>query len=243
MKYPGDFKNKIICGDCLDVMKEMPDECVDLVVTSPPYNKHSANRKCGKKIDSWQKANIDYGIFKDDLPEKEYQEWQKSFLRECLRILKNDGSIFYNHKPRIVNHKIIFPQEWLKEFIVRQMIIWNRKNSPVLEPIRFMPIVEYIFWITKERKTPKFNRESFHYQEIWTIPPKINPNHPATFPEELVKRCILSTTDELDIVLDPFLGSGTTTRVAKDLKRKFIGIEINPDYCEIAEERLAQGVL
>jgi DNA modification methylase len=106
-----------------------------------------------------------------------------------------------------------------------------------------MPIVEYIFWITKEHKTPKFNKETFRYTEVWSIPPVINPNHPATFPNLLVEQCIVATTDIGDLVLDPFLGSGTVSEVARKIKRSFIGIEINPEYCEVAEERLAQGVL
>jgi modification methylase len=231
--------NKIYQIDVLKGLKQLEDNSVNLIVTSPPYNKHSAKRKCGK-TDSWKKANVDYGDFKDDMPEEEYQEWQKKVLRECIRVLKPDGSIFYNHKPRIVNHKIIFPQEWLGEFNVRQMVIWNRKNSPTLEPIRFMPIVEYIFWITKQRKTPKFNKKAFHYKEIWEIPPKVEPNHPATFPEELVKRCIQATTDKGDLVLDCFIGSGTTAVACKQLNRNFIGIELSPAYCEIANKRIQQ---
>jgi len=229
--------NKIYKGDCLDIMKKFPDNSIDCIVTSPPYNKHSAKRKCGDK-DTWRNANIDYGEFNDDMPEKDYQNWQKEVLRECIRILKPNGSIFYNHKPRIINHKVIFPHEWLGDFIVRQMIIWNRKSSPALEPIRFMPTVEYIFWITKERKTPKFNKKAFYYKEIWDIPPKQNSNHPAPFPEELVKRCIEATTEKDDIILDPFFGSGTTGVVALKLGRKFIGIELNPEYVKIANERL-----
>lgn len=229
--------NKIYQGDVLEVLKTFPDESINCIITSPPYNKHSANRKCGK-TDSWQKANIDYGVFKDDMPEAEYQEWQKKVLRECLRVLKKDGSIFYNHKPRIVNHRVIFPHEWLGEFIVRQMIIWNRKNSPVLEPIRFMPIVEYIFWITKEQKTPKFNKEAFQYQEIWAIPPRIDKEHPATFPEELVNRCIKATTSEGDLVLDIFAGSGTVAISAIKLNRNWVGIELNPKFVEVANSRI-----
>jgi len=231
--------NKIYQGDCLEVLKGFPDECVDCVVTSPPYNKHSASHKC-HKTDSWSKANIDYGNFKGDLPENEYQDWQKEVLRECLRVLKKDGSIFYNHKPRIVNHKIIFPQEWLGEFIIRQMIIWDRKSSPVLGPIRFMPCVEYIFWITKEQKTPKFNQEAFKYKEVWQINPETNNKHPAPFPEAISDRCIFATTDKSDLVLDPFMGSGTTAVSAKKLGRNFIGIELNPDYIKMAEKRLLQ---
>lgn len=72
--------NNIICGDALTELKKLPPESIDCVITSPPYNKGSANRKCGK-TDSWIKANIDYGEFKDDLPEKEYQEQQKQGRR------------------------------------------------------------------------------------------------------------------------------------------------------------------
>jgi len=84
--------NKIIQGDCLEVMKTLEDNSIDCIITSPPYNKHSANRKCGK-TDSWQKANIDYGDFKDNLPEQEYQEQQKQVIREMVRIIKPKGSI------------------------------------------------------------------------------------------------------------------------------------------------------
>src|SRR3990167_3116544 len=207
--------NKIYQGDVLEVLKTFPDESINCIITSPPYNKHSTDRKCGD-TDSWKKANIDYGEFKDDMPEAEYQEWQKKVLRECLRVLKKDGSIFYNHKPRIVNHRIIFPHEWLSQFIVRQMIIW----------------------ITKEQKTPKFNKEAFQYQEIWAIPPRVDKEHPATFPEEVVNRCIKATTFEGDLVLDIFMGSGTVAISSIKLNRNFVGIELNPKFVEVANSRI-----
>ena len=219
------------------MLKTMPDGFVDMVVTSPPYNKRASKKRIGK-THAWKKHNIDYGDYKDDMPEEEYQEWQKKVLRECLRVLKINGSIFYNHKPRIVNHKIIFPHEWLGEFIIRQMIIWNKLSSPVIDTIRFMPLVEYIFWITKERKTPKFNPEAFHYKEVWEIPAKPS-EHPAPFPEKIAERCIKATSDVGDLVLDPFIGSGTTAAVAKRLGRNYLGIELNPEYIKLAEERIA----
>jgi len=230
--------NKVVCGDCLKVMKDIPDKSINLVITSPPYNKHSANKKHDPK-DAWVKSAISYGEFKDDLPEKDYQKNQKEVLEECLRVLKDDGSIFYNHKPRLVNHKAIFPHEWLLSFNIRQMIIWDRGNSPVLDPIRFMPIVEYIFWITKGRFSPKFNPEAFHYKEIWRINPEKNNPHPAPFPSEIPKRCIVACSQENDLILDPFLGSGTTAVACKELGRRFIGIEISEEYCKIAEHRLS----
>ena len=234
-----EYINKVINGDCIEVLKQLPENSVDLIVTSPPYNKHSANRKCGSS-DSWQKANINYDGFDDNLDESVYQAQQREVLRECLRVLKRTGSIFYNHKARIIKHATIFPHEWLGGFIVRQMVVWNRKATPMLEPIRFMPITEYIFWITKERTTPKFNGEAFSYSEIWEIPAQKDNDHPAPFPIEIPLRAILSTTDKDDIVLDPYGGSGTTAVAAIRTNRNFILIEQSAGYCAIAEKRIKE---
>jgi site-specific DNA-methyltransferase (adenine-specific) len=228
---------KLILGDCLEVMKDIPDNSVDCIITSPPYNKHSANRKCGK-TDSWQRANIDYGDFKDDLPEEEYQKQQKNLMREMVRVLKPNGSIFYNHKVRIVKHRAIIPTEWLSEFNIRQVLIWDRTSTPQLAPIRWFPITEYIYWITKGQVQPKFYKRSKHQHEIIRITPKPMKEHPAPFPEELVETLMLNTTDENDIVLDPYMGSGTTGVACKNLNRNFIGIEISEEYLKIAEERI-----
>ena len=160
-----------------------------------------------------------------------------------MRVLKPDGSIFYNHKYRIVNHRVISPEEWLGEFNIRQVIIWNRGSSPVLEPIRFMPIYEQIYWRTKERKTPYFNPKAFLYKDIWRINPAKNNEHPAPFPDEIVGKCLEAGCPEGGIVLDPFIGSGTTAVVARQLGRKYIGIELNPEYIKLAEDRLKQNTL
>lgn len=229
--------NQIIQGDCLEVLKTFPDNSVDLVVTSPPYNKASANRKCSK-TDSWSKANINYGEFKDDLPEPEYQERQKQVIRELVRIIKPSGSIFYNHKYRIKNHRVISPEQWLGEFIIRQVVIWDRTNSPMMEPIRFMPKTEQLYWITKEQKTPYFTRDGFQFHDIWRIPPAKNP-HPAPFPEEIVKRCIIAACPENGVVLDPYMGSGTTAKVAREMGRDFVGIELNLEFIKMAENKLS----
>lgn len=234
-----DKVNQIICGDCLEVLKTFPDNSVDLVVTSPPYNKASAKRKCSK-TDSWTKANIDYDLFSDDLPEAEYQAQQRELIEELKRVIKPSGSIFYNHKNRIVNHISVSPERWVGDF--RQLIIWDRGSSCVLEPIRFMPTIEQIYWITKENKTPYFTKEGFQFKDVWRIPPAQNP-HPAPFPEQLVKRCIISACPENGIVLDPYIGSGTTAKVAKEMGRQYIGIELNPKFIEMAEQKLRQEVL
>ena len=229
--------NKIILGDCLEELKKIDSDSIDVVITSPPYNKNSADRKCSP-TDTWNKANIDYEVFKDGIPETEYQENQKNILRELVRIIKPTGSIFYNHKYRIVNHKVISPEEWLSEFIIRQVIIWDRGSSCQLEPIRFLPTIEQIYWITKNRETPYFNQSALLFKDIWRINAETNNDHPAPFPKELPRKCIIACCPENGIVLDPYSGSGTTLIVAKELRRNYLGIELNKKYIDMAEKRL-----
>jgi modification methylase len=220
-------------------MKTIPDKSIDLVLTSPPYNK-CARQQNNTKAVTWSKGRIKYDSYNDCKPQGEYEEWQKVIIRECVRLLKPEGSMFYNHKQQIREHKVIFPHRWLEEFNIRQMIVWNRKNSPMLEPIRFLPCTEYLFWITKERKTPYFNPKCFSYSEVWEISPKPMKEHPAPFPIELATRVLTAASNKDFVVLDPFMGSGTTGVACKELGRNFIGIEISPEYYKIAERRINQ---
>ena len=228
--------------DCLEGLKELNDNTIDLIVTSPPYNKQTRQQNNSKQV-SWSKGRIKYDVYDDDIPQEEYEEWQKKILRECIRVLKPDGSIFYNHKQKITKHRCIFPNRWLEEFNVRQMIIWNRKNSPVLEPIRFLPTTEYIFWITKKAETPYFNPKALSLSEVWTIVPKEKNEHPAPFPEQLVRNCVFACGGKDKILLDPFAGTGTALVVAKQKGMKYIGFELSQNYCNIAGNRLKQNIL
>jgi modification methylase len=234
--------NKIYQMDCLEGLKQLDDNYVDLIVTSPPYNKQSRQQN-NYKSNSWCNGRIKYDVYDDNIPQEEYEEWQKLVLRECIRVLKPEGSIFYNHKQKIVQHKSFFPHKWLDEFNIRQMIVWNRKNSPILDPLRFLPTTEYIFWITKQRDTPFFNPKAFNLSEVWTIVPKNNTEHPAPFPEELVKNCIFACGEKGKLLLDPFSGSGTALVVAKQNGMNFIGFELSENYCKMAEKRLSQKMI
>ncbi len=240
------IENTIIQGDCVATLKEFPDNSIDTVVTSPPYNKGRYDHHTPHKDDFWHQRNIKYENFKDDLEPAKYIDQQTSVLNECVRAIKETGSIFYNSKSVIADHRLIFPK-FVFNFNVRQIIIWDRGGSPQKAPIRFYPSTEYIFWITKTNVQPKFYRRGKFDKEVWRINPKPFLEHPAPFPEELVSQCIISTTDEGDIVLDPFMGSGTTGIVATKLKRKWVGIELIPQYVELANNRIKttenQGVL
>lgn len=240
--YPDDYINKVVCGDCLDVMKDIPDNSIDIFFTSPPYNKAGYEGFIRKKhkSDAWSRRNIDYGgkPEEDFMEEEDYQKWQVKVLNECWRVLKKDGNLFYNHKVRVAQHKASHPIEWLlkTKLIFRQQLIWDRGATPTISPIRFLPTTELIFWLTKERNQPNFCRLD-NSSEVLRIKPDSNPNHPATFPEELVRKIVKHCGG--DIVLDPFCGIGNTCLVAKELGRKYIGIEINLEYCDMANKRLA----
>lgn len=236
--------NRIYQFNVLEGLKLLPDNCIDLIVTSPPYNKKSKNRK-PHKSDTWSGGNaaISYGIFDDYMKEDEYQQWQIDIINECMRILKPKGSFFYNHKNRTINKAIISPYEWIlkSNAYIKEEIVWDRKMIVEVDKVRFYPKTERVYWLIKDRVQPKFNGEFANLKDIWEITPcqkEKRHNHPAPYPEELPSNCILSTTDEGDVVLDPFMGSGTTAVVAVMNKRKFIGFELNPQYIEIANKRL-----
>ena len=234
-------------GDCREILPQLPK--VDLVLTSPPYNKHSASRK-PHPTDTWSGggAAISYGSYMDDMPEAEYQEWQVDIINKCLLKLCDTGSFFYNHKNRTVNHGIISPLEWLlkSNAIIKQEIIWNRMGIVEIDKIRFYPKTERLYWLLKSATQPYFNPDRAFLTDIWDIPPSQNAdrhNHSAPFPEELANNCITAATQANGLVLDPFLGSGTTAYCAKKLNRKCIGIEIEEKYCEIAAKRCSQSVM
>lgn len=223
----------------MKILPTIPDNSVDLVVTSPPYNKGFYDKHTPHPTDVWQQRNISYGDFRDNLEPQIYIKQQRDVLTELIRIIKPTGSIFYNTKSVIANHKLVYPT-FVFDFNVRQQIIWDRGSTPQLAPIRFFPTTEYIFWITKLNVQPKYYRKGKFDKEVWRINPKPMKEHPAPFPEELVFQCIISTTDENDLVLDPYSGSGTTGKVCKELKRNFIGIELNPEYLKTAQKRINQ---
>ena len=106
-------------GDCLELMKEFPSESIDLIITSPPYNLGKTHHTGNNRFEG-------YKTYEDNMPEEEYQTWQIEVLQECFRILKHDGSLFYNHKNRIRGGVQISPYEWifLTDFTIKQEIVW-----------------------------------------------------------------------------------------------------------------------
>jgi len=235
-----DYINKIICGDCIDVMQEMPEESVDLIVTSPPYNlkNSTGNGMKDGRGGKWANAKLveGYSTYDDCMPHDEYALWQRDCLTEMMRVLKNDGAIFYNHKWRVQGGLLQDRHDIIEGFPVRQVIIWQRKGGINFNPGYFLPTYEVIYLIAKPDfiLVPKANAHG----DIWQFTQEMNNPHPAPFPVHLIERIVNST--EAEIILDPFVGSGTTAIAALRHDRKYIGIDVAPEYCEMAEKRIQE---
>lgn len=238
MKYPEDFINKIICGDAIEVMKKIPDGAVDLVVTSPPYNlkNSTGNGMKDGRGGKWANAALQkgYSNHNDCMPHEEYAKWQRNCLREMLRIIPDNGAIFYNHKWRVQAGLLQDRQDIVSGFPVRQIIIWRRKGGLNFNAGYFLPTYEVIYLIAKPKfkLAPKANVHG----DIWEFTQEMRNPHPAPFPVNLIDRIISSTSAK--VVLDPFMGSGTTALSAINFKRDYIGIDVSPEYCEMAEKRI-----
>lgn len=241
--YPDDFINKIILGDCLEVMKDIPDNSIDLIITSPPYNKKGFRGGKNTTGKNWKNCNIEYENYSDNLPEEQYKNLQVITLNEFYRIIKPNGSVFYNHKVRRYNNKASFPDFVLKSNLnLYQLIIWKRSGAHDKNIQYLFPTTELIFWLAKEK--PKTFKNNANYKsEVWEMFQKPNSDHPAPFPIELPTNCILLTTTEGDLVLDPYAGIGTTLLASTIHNRNFIGIEIDEKYHKISEENLRENVL
>ena len=233
-------------GNCLDVMDKLIAEGVkvDAVITSPPYNKKGFT---GVKTDNgnhtWKGYAIDYNSYNDNMGRSDYIAWQLAFLAKCALMIADNGSIFYNHKPIRANNEIVFhPMEIISKLSglkLYQEIIWDRRNSPNVRNDVLLPCTERVYWLVKNKPNVlKNNLQDNYKSEVWLIPPRIDKEHPATFPYQLVENCINLTTKKGQIVLDPFMGSGTTGVACKRLNRDFIGIELDKNYFEIAKNRI-----
>jgi modification methylase len=230
-------------GDCAEILPTIKN--VNVVITSPPYNKAGYEGFIRKRHDkdSWGQRNVDYGENpeNDFMVELEYQNQQINILNLLWDCLSDDGSLFYNHKIRVANHKASHPIEWLlkSKFVFRQQLIWDRSNSPAVAPIRFLPTTELIFWMTKLQKQPNFERskEIEFKGEVWKFMAETNPNHPAPFPIDLPTNILKNIQGNIT-VLDPYLGSGTTGVACVNLKKQFIGIEREQKYFDIACKRI-----
>lgn len=234
-----DYINSIIHGDCLEVMRSMPSQSVDIIITSPPYNLLNSTGNGLKKsthTGKWKNASIKNGYmeFDDNMPYPEYIQWQRACVAEMVRLIKKDGAVFYNNKNRVQGGLLQDRREIVAGFPVRQIITWKRSGAINFNAGYFLPVTEQIYMICG--RDFKLNKGANKLTDVWEVKQEMKNPHPAPFPEELIDRIVSSTSGE--IVLDPFGGSGTTAVSAMRFDRQFILIEKSMLYCEMARRRI-----
>ncbi|HOV14139.1 MAG TPA: DNA methyltransferase [Spirochaetota bacterium] len=244
---PDNFVNKIICGDSKEILKKLPDNCIDLIFTSPPYN-----------------FGLDYESTNDDHKWEKYFEKLFEIFTECIRIIKYGGRIIVNIQPLFsdyipshhiisnffINNKMIWKGEilWEKNNYNCKYTAWGSWKSPSNPYLKYTWEFVEIFCKGSLKKEGISENADITGDEFkkwvygkWSIAPEKKMQefgHPAMFPEELANRVIKLFSFKNDIVLDPFNGVGTTTSTANILNRKYLGIDISNDYCDKALSRI-----
>jgi len=232
--------------DCLEWMQQQPDNSIDTIIFSPPYNKKGLRGGVKTCENIWRGSNIDYATYSDNLPEADYQAWQIRIVNECHRLIKPTGSIFYQHKIRNWDRKGSHPMEWLSKSCAQfyQEIVWHRKSTMAMDQRYLFNTTERVYWFCKAK--PQVYKQQVNEQyrgDVWAITPERQQGHPAPFPEQLVENCILLTTQPGHSVYDPFAGSCTTLLVAERLGRIALGTEIDSNYISQAHTRMQAGPL
>jgi len=216
---------KLLCGDCLERMKEIPDKSVDLIVTDPPYLiNYKTNHRKNKKHDFCSVIKNDNNF-----------EMISIYIKECYRIMKDNSAMYMFCNCDKVDY---FKQELEKaKFKIKNMIIWVKNNWTAGDLYaQFGKQYEIVFLVNKGRK--KFNGKRI--TDVWNFD-RVSGNkqvHQNQKPVELLMQCIEKHSDKNDVIFDGFMGSGTTGVACGNLNRKFIGIELDENYFEIAKNRI-----
>ena len=249
------FLNKIVNGNSLKILKSIPNKTFDLIFADPPYN-----LQIGKKLKRPDDSKVNGVNDKWDQFESfnDYDNFCKKWLKECKRVLKDNGSFWV-----IGTYHNIFRLGYHIQnmgFWILNDVIW-RKNNPMpnFKGTRFTNAHETLIWASKNKKS----KYTFNYQSLkclnddlqmrsdWTLPicsgnERIKKNgkkvHSTQKPESLLHRILLASTNKDDFVFDPFLGTGTTAAVAKKLGRNYFGIENEKKYFKTAKQRLEKTI-
>jgi len=232
--------NKIYNVDCLEGLKQLDNNSVDLIITSPPYN-------LGKQHHTGNNRFKSYTDYDDNMPEELYQQWQVEVLNECYRVLKDDGSMWYNHKNRIRDGIQLTPYEWILKsdfaHLVKQEVVWEN-GSQNFDKIRFYPMTERVYWLAKNPKTKMFN--SIGHKDLftrgdWKPEGTKKSKFKRAYPEKMVED-LISCFPNAEIILDPFSGSGTTCTVVKRMGKQYIGFELSKESFNISKERVSSVI-
>ncbi len=239
-------------GECIKIMSKFPSKCIDLIFADPPYNLTLTKPLHRPEGGIYEGVDDDWDKF-DDL--SSYIQFTKAWLRQAKRVLKDDGAIWITgtyHNIFNIGY-ILMDVGW---FILND-VIWIKSNpTPNFAGVRFCAATETLIWATKKQGA----KYTFNYHDMkkfndgkqmrsdWYIPVcrgkerlKVDGKtaHPTQKPEALLERVILSTSNPGDIILDPFFGTGTTGVVAERFGRRWVGIDNNRVYVDLAVDRIA----
>lgn len=224
------FLNKITCGDCYELIKQIPDKSVDLIITDPPYEISSltgGGMLKEKRIQSLMEEIGDYELNKGV---------NESIWEECLRVLKTPNIYIWCNK-------LMIPQ--LLDFFVKKhnctfdILCWHKTNAMPLCGSKYLTDTEYCLYFKKEvHLNTTYETASTHYELPINIKDKKFFEHITIKPIKIIKNFIYNSSKENDIVLDCFVGSGTTCVASKELGRQFIGFDIEQKWVDIANDRL-----
>lgn len=251
MKYDVPPLNKVLIGDCIELMESLPEDSVDMIFADPPYNLQlggDLHRPNNTKVDA---VDDDWDQFESF---KAYDEFSHRWLKAARRLLKPDGTLWVIGS----YHNIFRVGTVLQDlgFWMLNDVIWRKTNPmPNFRGRRFTNAHETLIWVAKDKNARyRFNYEAMkalnddlQMRSDWTLPicsgkERLKKDgqkaHPTQKPESLLYRVILSSTEPGDVILDPFFGSGTTGSVARKLGRNWIGLEQDSEYAQIAEARI-----
>jgi site-specific DNA-methyltransferase (adenine-specific)/modification methylase len=234
-------------GDCLEMMKTIESNSVDMVLTSPPYNMNlriRGDKYCSRQI--VKEISTKYHNFEDNLPMDDYFEFNRSVLTECLRV---SDLVFYNVQFLTGNKPALFKLIGEFNLKLKEVIIWDKVNA---QPAIGRNVMNSQFEVLLVLQNSKPESRSFSSAQfsrgtlsnVWRVKreKKIHPSHGAVFPSSLAEKVIGNFSSIKSTVLDPFMGLGTTGVACQNLGRDFIGIELDEEYFKIAEKRISDVV-
>jgi len=235
--------NKIYLGNCLELLKELDDNSIDLTVTSPPYNMRLrvSNNKYVKR-EKTEHFSKKYTHFDDALPMDEFYSFHKQVIIELLRVSK---VTLYNFQIVTGSKEAFFKLIGDFNTCIKDVVVWDKGHGqPAMHLNILNSCYEFLLVLEGNHKKRRLIENAYFdrgtLDNIWRIKRSNSKTraHTAVFPEQLIETAINNFSKEGDVVLDPFLGTGTTVKVAKRLNRRYIGFELIEEYFNIANEEV-----
>lgn len=228
----------LVNADCTAGLATLPDDCVDITVTSPPYNIRGGEHQASGmfSVERMGPRKISGEWYDDAMPENAYWRWLNGVVFECRRVAR--GLVWVNHKVRYEDRQAIHPVRLIDQPCYSE-VIWDRGVSITLNARKFAPSHEALWGFG----TPHYwNDRANTFMSVWRIKPRVDGEHPCPFPHEIARRPIFASCPPEGVVCDPFTGSGTVAEVAIETGRGFVGFEKSPEYYDLAINRVSAAL-